>query len=354
MHTSAGNTGEADGAEDKKPAVRVGVLGAGVWARRTHLPNLQRLPGVEVVALCDVDEESCQDTAQSFGVPRTYGDGHQMLEQEKLDALFSVLPAFARTDVEAAAARSGVHLFSEKPQALDMATARAIAQAVHDGNVISTVCFRERYRPLFKEARRLLAGKKVTHIRFMMAGGLPVLQSEVTPEQEKSWHFQMDKAGGNAFDWGVHAVDYSRYMSGLDVVQAQAFYHHPPQYNKPLSCSFNFMLTGGATMSMTFLATAPTPPAGEPPFTVFYEGGYLSLWMYDRLEMNGEVVYRAEDFDPWFEQDRVFVEAVRRGDAADLLNDYQDGLLSLAPVLAGWQSARTGGGTIDVAAFAAA
>ena len=35
--------------------------------------------------------------------------------------------------------------------------------------------------------------------------------------------------------------------------------------------------------------------------------------MYDRLEVNGEVVYAPEEFDPWFEQDRVFIEAVRTG-----------------------------------------
>ena len=334
--------------------MRVGVFGAGLWARRTHLPNLQRLDDVEIVAVCDADAESCRNTAESFGIERTCTDGHEMLRAERLDALFSVVPAFARTDVEEAAARAGVHLFSEKPQALHMQTARRIAAAVRDGGVISTVCFRERYRPLFREARRLLADKKITHIRFFRAGPLPVRQAEVTPEQAGSWHFQMDKAGGTAFDWGVHAVDYSRYMSGLEVERAQAFYHHPPAYNKPLSSTFNFGLSGGATMSMTFLSTVATPPADEPPFTLFYEGGYLYLWMYDRLEMNGEVVYRAEEFDPWFEQDRVFIEAVRSGDDRGLFNDYEDGLRSLAPVLAGWESARRGGETLDVAAFAEA
>jgi hypothetical protein len=34
---------------------------------------------------------------------------------------------------------------------------------------------------------------------------------------------------------GCHAVDYLRFMSGLDVRKAQAFYHHPPEFNTPLS-----------------------------------------------------------------------------------------------------------------------
>ena len=62
---------------------------------------------------------------------------------------------------------------------------------------------------------------------------------------------------------------------------------------------------------------------------------------------------RRRNSTPWFEQDRVFIEAVRTGNRALLLNDYADGLYSLAPVLAGWESARRGGELIAVAEFMA-
>jgi predicted dehydrogenase len=336
---------------DAKRPLRVGIYGTGSWANRTHIPNLRRLDGVQLVAACDLNPQSLRATAEQFSIPRTYADGRTMLDQEELDVLYSVVPAFARTDVEEQAALRGIHLFSEKPQATTMQVARRIDAAIERSGVLSTVCFRERYRPLFQEARRLLQDQKITHVRFFHAGGLPPRQASLSPAQQESWHYQMDKAGGPAFDWGVHAVDYARYLSRLDVVGAQAFYYHPAEYNQPLSCSFNFLLEGSATMTMTFLSTAATPLPAEPPFTFFYEGGYLSLWMYDRLEMNGETIYRAEEFDPWFEQDRAFIEAVRTGNRGLILNDYRDGLRSLAPVLAGWQSARRGGALIDLPSF---
>lgn len=331
--------------------LRVGVYGTGSWANSTHLPNLAGMDHVELVAACDADAEAVRETAARFGIPRTYADGHEMLRAERLDILFSVVPAYARTDVEAAAALAGVHLFSEKPQATTMAVARRIDEAVRRGGVLSTVCFRERYRPLFQEARRLLHGREIAHLRFQSFAGPPPRQDEVPEDRRQSWHYRMDQAGGTAFDWGVHAVDYARFLTGLEIAHAQAFYHHPPEYNKPLSCSFNLRFTTGATMSMSFTAAAPKPPKDEPPFTVFYTGGCLALWMYDRLEVDGEVVYKAEEFDPWLAQDRIFVEAVRHGDGSGILNDYHDGLYSLAPVLAGWESARRGGELIDVAAF---
>ena len=52
----------------------------------------------------------------------------------------------------------------------------------------------------------------------------------------------------------------------------------------------------------------------------------------------GEGLYQADEFDPWLEQDKTFIRAVQSGDASLLQSDYYDGLFSLAPILAGWES----------------
>ena len=92
-------------------------------------------------------------------------------------------------------------------------------------------------------------------------------------------------------------------------------------------------------------------PGGEPWFVIYCEEGILSLYGYERLVADGEVVYEADDYDPWHEQDRVFAKAVRAGDASLLMSDYRDALYSLGPVLAAWESARQDGQCVDVAQF---
>ena len=327
--------------------VRISIYGCGSWANRTHIPNLLQLDGVEIVAVCDSNLESLKSTAEAFDIPKTYSDGHEMVEDENMDALYSVVPAYARTDVESTAAAKGIHIFSEKPQALTMAVAHRIDAAIRGAGVISTVCFRERYRPIFQEARKRLEGQKIVHVRFQSVSGLPATP---TGTQKDSWWSDMDKSGGQALDWGVHATDYTRFMTGLNVDRAQAFYCQRPSYHNPLTSSFNYCFSNGATMTLTFVSAAPSFRA-EPWFTVFYEGGHLAVYGYDSIEVDGETVYQAEEFDPWFEQDRIFVEAVRSNNPSLLLNDYHDGLFSLAPVLAGWESARRNGECIDVPSF---
>lgn len=335
----------------KPRTVRVAVYGAGHFAKTTHIPNLMKIDGVEIVAVCDTNPDALRTAAETFSIERAYQDAHEMLAQVEIDALFSIVPAYARTDVEAAAALKGIHLFSEKPQAMTMRVARRIDEAVRASGVISTVGFRERYRPLFQEARRLLADKRVTHIRFQQVSGYP---GPSKPGHRGAWGSQMDKGGVRFFDWGVHATDYARFMSGQNVTRAQAFLCQPDGYPTPLSSSFHYALSNGATMTLTFVESDPTGLGGEPWFTVYFEGGRIALFGYERIEMNGKTVYQAETYDPWFEQDRRFIEAVRTGDASGLLNDYHDGLFSLAPVLAGWASSRRNGACIDVAGFMAA
>lgn len=327
--------------------VRVAVYGTGRFAQATHLPNLSRIDGVEIAALCDINETALSEAAALFGVARTYSDAHEMLETEKPDALWSIVPAFARTDVEIAAAERGIQLFSEKPQALDMALAKRIDAAVRKGGVISTVGFRERYRPIFQEARRLLEDRRVVHVRFQQISHNP----KPAASDRTEWSHQVGKGGVRFFDWGVHATDYTRFMTGQDVHRSQAYLYHPDEYHTPLSSSFHYQLSAGATATLTFIESDPTGPGEEPYFKIYFDGGRLAVFGYERIELNDEVVYEADPFDPWFAQDRTFVEAVRSNNPGLLQSDYHDGLKSLAPILAGWDSAKRDGACVDVEEF---
>ncbi len=328
---------------------RVAFYGCGTFAQKTRLPNVLQ-QNAKIVALSDVNAEALQQAAALCDGARTYADAHEMLEKEQIDVLYSIVPAFARTDVEIIAAQKGIHIFSEKPQVLDMELGRKIERAIAEAKVLSTVGVRERYRPLFREAKKWLADKKVVHMRFQSMGRLP-------GTEHKSWWDDVDKSGGGALDWGVHATDYLRFMTGLDVERAQAFYHHPQPYVLPLSSSIHYAFAGGATAVLSFLSSGGKNtggqgmPGGEPWFVIYCAEGTLALHGYERVVVDGETLYEANPYDPWLEQDRVFIEAVQSGDARALLSDYRDALYSLGPVLAAWDSARRGGQCVDVGAF---
>lgn len=330
--------------------VRVAFYGCGNFAKKTRIPNLIQTDSVKIIAACDSDKNAAIETAGSFNIPRAYhsqnGGAHAMLNSEDFDVLYSIVPAYVRTDVEVVAAEKGIHIFSEKPQAITMKVANRIENAIREAGVLSTVGFRERYRPIFQKAREFLADKTIVHVRFQSFGGLPPSAGS----ESKTWWADMEKSGGRALDWGVHATDYSRFMTGLNVTRAQAFYCERTSYATPLSCIFNYSFDNGATMNLSFVS-AGASPKNEPWFTVYYEGGCLTIFKYDRIEVNGEKIYQAEEFNPWLEQDKTFIRAIQTGDASLLQSDYYDGLYSLAPVLAGWESAKRNGECMELETF---
>lgn len=336
-------------AEPNSP-LRVAVYGAGNFARKTHLPNLTSLPDARVVAVCDADASVAEAAAREFGIAAAYTDGAGMLARERIDVLYSVVPPFARGPVEIAALARGIHLFCEKPQSLRLETAVAIGAAVRASGVVSTVGFRERYRPIWQHARRLLLGRRIAHVDFAIS------EDHVGSAGGRStWYAAFSRSGGRGLDWGVHALDLARYMTGQDVARAQSFYLQEGD-DVPWSWQFSFALNGGATMRMSMVslsAGAPGFAEQQPWFTVYSEGACVKVFGYERIEVNGETVHREGPSDPWLEQTRCFLHAVRSGDRSVLLSDYADGLRTLAPILAAWRSAREGGAVMDVPALLA-
>ena len=87
-------------AEDKKP--RVGVIGCG-WFGMVDLMRLMEVQPVEVVALCDVDQEMLKkkiaevqkkDDKQN---PKTFADYREMLKPHNLDIVIVGTPANCAT-----------------------------------------------------------------------------------------------------------------------------------------------------------------------------------------------------------------------------------------------------------------
>jgi len=106
--------------------VRIGVIGAGWFVSRRHLPDIQRCPGARLVALCRRDPEKLARMAEHFGVPSAYTDYRQMLAEEPLDAVLIATPHALHFGQAREALARGLHVLLEKPMALHAGEARAL------------------------------------------------------------------------------------------------------------------------------------------------------------------------------------------------------------------------------------
>src|SRR6266511_6159028 len=130
--------------------VTLGFVGTGGIAQH-HLGELAKQEGVRIGAVCDVIEERARATAERHG-GAVYSDYAQMLEREKLDALYMCVPPAAHgkgpggaPPAEILAAERGVHLFVEKPVCLDLETGVQIRDAIARAGILSCVGYGARY-----------------------------------------------------------------------------------------------------------------------------------------------------------------------------------------------------------------
>jgi len=67
--------------------LKIGVIGAGRWAKSAHLPGFARSPLSDVVAICDLNHELAEQRAEEFSVDGVYTDIKEMLQKEDLDVV---------------------------------------------------------------------------------------------------------------------------------------------------------------------------------------------------------------------------------------------------------------------------
>jgi len=116
---------EAPFAAPPLETVRVGFVGVGLQGG-SHVRNYLGLEGVEIVALCDIDEARAREVAgwvkaDGRPEPRLYGrtptDFQRMIETEELDLVFTATPWEWHVPVCVAAMENGKHAATEVPAA---------------------------------------------------------------------------------------------------------------------------------------------------------------------------------------------------------------------------------------------
>lgn len=108
--------------------IRVGVCGTGWVATARHIPSFSRLDGVEVVAVYDRKHERARAVAQEHRIPRAFSSLEEFLGSG-LDVISICTPPWAHAEVAVAALEAGIHVFTEKPMAMDEAEARSMVDA---------------------------------------------------------------------------------------------------------------------------------------------------------------------------------------------------------------------------------
>jgi predicted dehydrogenase len=136
--------------------LRVGVLGAGTWAARAHVPGWMRDPRCEVVAISDLEIDRAQALAAEHGIAEATADWQSVVSRPDVDVIDIVTPSATHTELSTAAIEAGKHLLCEKPVAYDYRQTRRLSALARERGLKSKLGFTFRYSPGVQYARELL------------------------------------------------------------------------------------------------------------------------------------------------------------------------------------------------------
>ncbi len=103
--------------------LRIGIIGAGGNTRARHIPEFKKIPGVELVVVCNRTMESGQRVAKEFGVPYITTRAKDVIESPDIDAVCIGTWPNMHAKLTVAALRAGKHVLTEARMARSLAEA---------------------------------------------------------------------------------------------------------------------------------------------------------------------------------------------------------------------------------------
>jgi len=175
--------------------LRVGVAGAGPWSLLFHAPMLASHPATTLTAVWARRLQAAETVAGPYGAV-----AHDSFDRflDDVDAVAFAVPPDVQASLAARAALAGKSLLLEKPLALDLADAEALARVVEVTGVATQMVLTWRYVP---EIRALL--ESVSHTTPLGGRGWFLSGGFLGGMFATPWRLEY----GPLFDLGPHVID---------------------------------------------------------------------------------------------------------------------------------------------------
>ncbi|MFH1616892.1 MAG: Gfo/Idh/MocA family oxidoreductase [Planctomycetota bacterium] len=142
-----------------KNKTKLCAIGCGRHASKFHYPALAEMEDVELAGLAELSEEQRQVGIENFGFRKAYNDYAQMLEKEKPDAVYVIMPPEHTFTVSRYCLSQGYNVFCEKPPGLTVFQTRVLLEIAKDKGCITQVGFQRKFVPLVQKMREMVEKK---------------------------------------------------------------------------------------------------------------------------------------------------------------------------------------------------
>jgi predicted dehydrogenase len=194
-------------------AFRFGLIGAGV-AAELHVPAMRAVPGVEVVAVADVDGERAQALADRLHIPQVYESIDNLLAHTSVDALAILSPHHLHLPAVRAAVRKGKHVLVEKAIAHTVEAADEMIELCRAAGVTFGGILQYRFTPAARALKETVLSGALGRV-FLASVSVKLHR---TPDYftQAPWRGRKDEAGGGVLMvQAIHTLDLLLWAMGI-------------------------------------------------------------------------------------------------------------------------------------------
>jgi predicted dehydrogenase len=203
--------------------LEIGIIGTGGVCDYGHFPAMERAKGAKLLALCDVNEETCEAQSKLHRVPRTYCDYHELLADPDIDAVIIATPNHLHKAIAIDALTAGKHVLCEKPMAMTAADAAEVVEAARKNKRKLMVDFTHRFWNRSIRLKEAIDAGWLGEVYYIRLGWL---RRRGTPSWGKNqWFTRKSLAGGGCLiDIGCHMIDLALWLAGCRDVTSLSGY----------------------------------------------------------------------------------------------------------------------------------
>ncbi|WP_226531237.1 Gfo/Idh/MocA family protein [Microbacterium paraoxydans] len=198
--------------------MRIGLIGAGAVAKY-HVAAATALPGVQLTAVCDLDETAAARAVHGVDGVRIHTDYRELVESRDVDAVIVNTPHALHLPMAVDAARAGKHVLVEKPMATSVEDCDLMVQECRAAGVGLAIGHIQHFLPDKITARDVLATGDLGDVVMIRDHR----STDYRPSARPEWFFSRSIAGGGAlFNIGGHCLDRSLWFGGARAVEVSA------------------------------------------------------------------------------------------------------------------------------------
>lgn len=294
--------------------LKIGLLGCGTMGR-THALAYKKITNAEVVGVYDIDSTKADVIAKELNTNKV--GSFQELIDLGIDILDVCLPTFLHAEFSIAAMNKGIHVFCEKPIALNLLDAKKMIDTATKNQVKLTIGHVLRFFPQYINAIDSIKNGAIGNPKLIRTA-----RNQAFPTWSwENWYNDYDKSGGPILDLIIHDIDWITHNFGkVDRVFSQTVKERMSvDMQDHVQCLLK-LKNGG----IAYLEGSWALPMGSP-FRMAYEVvGTSGQIEYDstvhssiKLQTNNGAYQEyntypfSDDEEPYFLELQSFVNAVR-------------------------------------------